>query len=111
MSEISHVNECGWSDCFTCPYDDCRVDLTYEPECATIDKKLSKAELQKQKRLEYFRKYNEAHKEQHKQYRQANREKYVEYSRNYYQKNKERLKAIERDRIRLRRSMEALGQT
>lgn len=93
--------KCGWSDCFTCPYNDCVVDVVDELGLVP-DKSTSKKE--------YFKKYNDEHKAERKAYREANREKYVNYSREYYQKNKERLKAIERDRIRLRRQMQKLAE-
>jgi hypothetical protein len=39
-------------------------------------------------RLEYQRKYNQAHKEQRKAYYEKNREKYNAYNRKYYRENK-----------------------
>jgi uncharacterized hydantoinase/oxoprolinase family protein len=67
------------------------------------------AVLDKEKQLEYTKKYYEANleklSEQHKQYREANKEQILEYKKQYYEANKEEINRKKRERYKAKKEL------
>lgn len=83
------MDNCGYDDCFTCPYPDCIVDkrASKKPTEESIERRRIKS-IEKSKR--YYQSHKEECKEKSNIYRKNHLDQYAQYHRIDYKLKKEK---------------------